>query len=100
MEFSPTDKIDLENLIKCLKRAKFDGVAGVEMLAFSRMYILVEKIKEYASAPKPEPVVSPPVAPPASPVAAAMSGEDPFKVFNKELDESVVEKKVKGKKKK
>lgn len=98
MEFSPTDKIDLDNLLKALKRAKFDGVAGVEMLAFSRMYILVEKIKEYANAPKVESKTV--VEPVASPVAAAMSGEDPFKVFNKELDEQVVEKKPKGKKKK
>ena len=98
MEFSPTDKVDLENLLKALKRAKFDGVAGVEMLAFSRMYSLVEKIKEYANTPKVEP--KPPVEPSASPVAAAMSGEDPFKVFNKDLDEPVVDKKPKGKKKK
>lgn len=78
MRLEQNEKLEVQNLIKMLKRAKFDDFQGLEALALARAHEWLQSLLK-----EPEIVVD--VSKPDAPKAIA-SAEDPFtKTFDVEL---------------
>ena len=58
MKFTPLDYQRVQNLIFALKKAKFDDMVGVELLAFAQMFqwvnVLAENIKREVEQSQPK----------------------------------------------
>lgn len=62
MKLKDIEKIDLQNLMKLIRRAKFDDFTGLEALALTRAYNFIDnliKISDLPPPPPPQPTVAP-----------------------------------------
>ena len=76
-KYTQADKVAAQNLVKLLRRAKFDEVAGMEVLAFGQCYDWLGSIlRRIEKDLNPDPIAQ------ASPEAAA-SEEQPKKKSKK-----------------
>lgn len=100
MKLDAIDLSAIEFLRKSFKKAAFKDLTGNDALGLARGFLVLDEFineqKAVPAAPIPEPEPEPmtlpkPIAIPVKddplPIAALAKSEDPFKIFDKELEE-------------
>jgi len=74
MNLKDNEKVEVQNLLKLIRRAKFDDFQGLEALALSRAYTWLENVLKENSVPqvvKTTPKVVEPPKEPEKPISLA-----------------------------